>query len=60
MFMRSYDRGDTVVFDYNSEEVEITVTDKDGKVVAIKLYYEEVKRLALTVETLLLAMSRNA
>ena len=59
MFIRLLDKGGKISLDYDSKEVEITVTDKDDKSVAVKLEYEEVKRLALTIETLLLAM-RNA
>lgn len=52
MFIRFLNKGGRIALDYNDKEVEITVTDK-GKAVAVKLEYEEVKRLVLTIETLL-------
>lgn len=59
MFIRFLDKGGEISLDYDSKEVEMTVMDKDGKAVAVKLDYDEVKRLALTIETLLLA-TKNA
>lgn len=59
MFIRFLDKGGKIFLDYDDKEVEMTVMDKGGKVVAVKLDYDEVKRLALTIETLLLA-TRNA
>lgn len=59
MFRRYLDKGGDISLYYDIDEVEIAVTDKDGKAVEVKLDYDEVKRLALTIETLLLAM-RNA
>lgn len=56
MFIRFLDKGGKISLDYNSKEVEITVTDKDGKAVAVKLDYDEVYRLELTIETLRQAM----
>ena len=53
MFIRFLNKGGRIALDYNDKEVEITVTDKNGKAVAVKLDYDEVKRLALTIETLL-------
>lgn len=55
MFRRYLDKGGDISIYYNIDEVEIAVTDKDGKAVAVILDYDEVKRLALTIETLLLA-----
>ena len=59
MFIRLLDKGGKISLDYDFEEVEITVMDKDDKTVTVRLDYDEAKRLALTIETLLLAM-RNA
>lgn len=56
MFIRFLDKGGKIFLDYNSKEVEITVTDKDDKVVVVKLDYDEVYRLELTIETLRQAM----
>lgn len=53
MFIRFLNKGGKIALDYNDKEVEITVTDKGNKSVAVKLEYEEVKRLVLTIETLL-------
>lgn len=59
MFIQFLDKGGMVSLDYDCKEVEITVTEKGGKVAKVNLDHNEVKRLALTIETLLLAM-RNA
>jgi hypothetical protein len=56
MFIRFLDKGGEISLDYNSKEVEIAVTDKDGKAVAVKLDYDEVYRLELTIEALRQAM----
>ena len=56
MFIRFLDKGGKISLDYDSKEVEITVMDKDDKVVAVKLDYDEVYRLELTLETLRQAM----
>ncbi len=56
MFIKFLDKGGKISLDYDSKEVEITVTDKDGKAVAVKLDYDEVYRLELTIEALRQAM----
>lgn len=56
MFIKFLDKGGKISLDYNSKEVEITVMDKDGKAVAVKLDYDEVYRLELTIEALRQAM----
>lgn len=59
MFIRFLDKGGKVSLEYDCKEVEINIMDRDGKAVSVNLDYDEAQRLALTIETLLLAM-RNA
>lgn len=59
MFIRFLDKGGKVSLEYDCTEVEINIMDRDGKAVSVNLDYDEAQRLALTIETLLLAM-RNA
>lgn len=56
MFIRFLDKGGKVSLEYDCTEVEINIMDRDGKAVSVNLDYDEAQRLALTIETLLLAM----